>query len=56
MSRVTKEQRLDVKGLAPGAYYWGVFVGDGPAARPIFQKPRTLVIAPAGKATSKARK
>ena len=56
VSRVTKEQRLDVKGLAPGAYYWGVFVGDGPAAKPIFQKPRSLLIQRAAKAPGAARK
>jgi hypothetical protein len=56
VNRVTKEQRLEVKELAPGAYYWGVFAGEGPKAKPIFQKPRSLVVAPAAKATGKARK
>jgi hypothetical protein len=56
VSRVTKEQRLEVKGLAPGTYYWGVFVGDGPSASPIFQSPRSLVITRPARAASRTRR
>jgi hypothetical protein len=56
VNRVTKEQRVEVKDLAPGSYYWGVFAGEGPTAKPIFQKPRSLVITPAAKASGRARR
>lgn len=49
VDRVTKEQRLEVKGLAPGTWYWGVYAGEGARAKPIFQKPRTFVVQRAGK-------
>lgn len=54
VNRVTEEQRLEVKDLAPGTYSWGVFVGDGASPAPIFQKPRSLVIQRVAKGEPKA--
>ncbi|MGB8932124.1 MAG: hypothetical protein WCC48_12850 [Anaeromyxobacteraceae bacterium] len=50
VNRVTVEQRAEVKGLAPGSYYWGVFAGEGQSAKPIFQSPRSLVVQRVAKA------
>ncbi len=44
VSRATSGQRLEVKGLAAGEYYWGVFVDEGAQPEPIFLKPRALVV------------
>ena len=49
VTRTTKDQRVELKGIAPGTYYWGVYAGEGDAAKPIFQKPRSLVVRRAGK-------
>jgi hypothetical protein len=53
VDRVTKEQQLEVKGLRPGTWYWGVYAGEGAKAKPIFQKPRTLIVRRAGKSGSR---
>ena len=43
VSQTTQEQKLDVKTLTPGEYRWGVYI-DGKVPRPLFLKPRKLVV------------
>jgi len=42
MSLASQGQRLEIEGLAPGEYWWGVYVDDGKTPEPIFVKPRRL--------------
>ena len=50
MDRLIGDQRIQITGLAPGSYAWGVFVfswGTSAASdvsRPIFLKPRHFTI------------
>ncbi len=55
VSRATSGQRIEVKGLAAGEYYWGVFV-DGARPEPIFLRPRSLVVRQMPKPTTNGSK
>jgi hypothetical protein len=44
MSTTSEGQRVQLEGLAPGDYYWGVYVDDEKAPEPIFVKARRLVL------------
>lgn len=49
---VTQAQRADVNALQAGEYRWGVYV-DGRVLKPLFLKPRRLVVKAVPKATVK---
>ena len=42
-SEATREESLVVRGLAPGVYWWGVYVDDE-RRDPLFVSPRRLVV------------
>jgi len=44
MATVSEGQRVQLEGLAPGEYYWGVYVDDEKTPEPIFVKARRLVL------------
>jgi hypothetical protein len=44
VSKSTPEQRIEIPGLAPGEYVWGVYVDDRKTPEPIFVRPRLLVV------------
>jgi hypothetical protein len=43
VERLISDQRIQIPGLAPGSYAWGVYVA-GDISRPIFLKPRHFTI------------
>jgi hypothetical protein len=49
LTRETTGQRLEVGGLTPGEYYWGVYADDGTTPAPIFVKARRLAVQKAAK-------
>ena len=51
----TREQHVELAGLAEGRYYWGVYADEEPP-RPIFLNPRELTVKRAPKAKLKAPK